>query len=114
MYTFQKVTDSEYMLNDTYNDYKAHKINNKWVMCEMSGERTDNTEHNTLLELIDYYDTLTADKYDDKEIVDSIRLLVEKAKDKTINIPTGCENLGFVAGNYTISQLLHFIADMAE
>lgn len=114
MYTFQKVNDSEYILNDTYSDYKAHKINNKWVMCEMSGERTDNTEHNTLLELIDYYDSLTAEEYDNKEIISAIRLLSDKSKEIAINIPTGCEVLGFAPGNYKISQLLSFIADMAE
>ena len=49
-------------------------------------------------------------------LVETLRniALDQAFKDKEIRIPEGCEENGFVMGDYAISNFLYFIADMLE
>lgn len=64
MYTATKVNDTKYIINDTHNDYFAVLIGGNWVMFQMSMERVDQTEHDSVNDLINYYENLTAEEYD--------------------------------------------------
>jgi hypothetical protein len=63
MYTTTKVNETTYIINDSYNDYKARYMWAMWAMCDMSGMRIDEKLHANIEALINYYENLTAEDH---------------------------------------------------